>query len=207
MDPSTTSIGVRSRNREQSVEWETDPSFDLSGSDLRSMMEELTAFAVEFVDRLGASRTATEGYAGEVADRFVEAEPAPASLRELLAALEDASAVGFNPLHPGFLGYVPPTGLPISAIADFVAAILGRYVGMHRPSPALAQIELTALRWIADRLGLPAAAARRVHVRWFAGELHGDGDRTPCRARPSRPAGPHVRDRSDPPLGGRRRPA
>ena len=80
-------------------------------------------------------------------------------MRELLAALEDAAAVGFNPLHPGFLGYVPPTGLPISAIADFVAAILGRYVGMHRPSPALAQIELTALRWIADRLGLPADAA------------------------------------------------
>ena len=120
------------------VEGQTDPSFDTSGSDLRSLMEEITAFAVEFVDGLGASRTATEEHARQIADRFVEAEPASASLRELLAALEDAAAVGFNPLHPGFLGYVPPTGLPISAIADFVAAILGRYVGCigrHRHSP------------------------------------------------------------------------
>ena len=158
MEPFTSAIAVQRRNSVQWVEAQTDPSFVTSGSELRSLMEEVTAFAVEFVDGLGASRTATEGHAREVADRFVEAEPTPASLRELLAALEDAAAVGFNPLHPGFLGYVPPTGLPISAIADFVAAILGRYVGMYRPSPALAQIELTALRWIADRLGLPADA-------------------------------------------------
>jgi aromatic-L-amino-acid/L-tryptophan decarboxylase len=157
MEPFTSAIAVPSRSRVQWME-QTDPSFDTSGSQLRSLMEETTTFAVQFVDGLGASRTATEEHARQVADRFVEAEPASASFRELLAALEDAATVGFNPLHPGFLGYIPPTGLPIGAIADFVAAILGRYVGMYRTSPALAQIELTALRWIADRLGLPAEA-------------------------------------------------
>jgi aromatic-L-amino-acid decarboxylase len=134
------------------------PSFDTSGSELRELMDEITSFATKFVDGLGASRTATEQNAREVADRFVEAEPGSASLTELLAALQDAADVGFNPLHPGFLAYVPPTGVPIGAIADFVAAILGRYVGLYRSSPALAQIELTALRWIADRIGLPAEA-------------------------------------------------
>ncbi len=158
MQPFTSAIAVPSRARVQWVDRQIDPSFDISGSQLRSLMEEITTFAVQFVDGLGASRTATEEHARQVADRFVEAEPASASVGELLAALEDAAAVGFNPMHPGFLGYIPPTGLPISAIADFVAAILGRYVGMYRPSPALAQIELTALRWIADRLGLPAEA-------------------------------------------------
>jgi aromatic-L-amino-acid decarboxylase len=156
MESFTLASAVRPRNRVPLVERPADPSFATGGSELRWLMDEVSAFAVEFVDALGASRPAAEEHAREVADRFVEAEPAPASLGELLAALEDAAAVGFNPLHPGFLGYVPPTGLPISAVADFVAAILGRYVGMYRPSPALAQIELTALRWIADRLGLPA---------------------------------------------------
>jgi aromatic-L-amino-acid/L-tryptophan decarboxylase len=154
----TPAIADQSPNRSPSVEVDTDPSFDISGSELRSLMVEITSFATQFVDGLGASRTVREENARQIADRFVEAEPASASLTELLAALEDAAAVGFNPLHPGFLGYVPPSGLPIGAIADFMAAILGRYVGMYRPSPALAQIELTALRWIADRLGLPAEA-------------------------------------------------
>ena len=189
MESSTSAIAVESSNGGQHLEVQTDPSFDISGSDLRSLMEEVTTFAETFVDGLGASRTATEERAREVADRFVEAEPAPASLPELLAALEDAAAVGFNPLHPGFLGYVPPTGLPISAIADFIAAILGRYMGMHRPSPALAQIELTALRWIADRLGLPRTrpACSRPAVRWRTSRRWSPpampcSDATTCRA-------------------------
>ena len=70
-------------------------------------------------------------------ERFAEDEPSPATLTELLVALEEASAVGFDPTHPGFLGYVPPTVLPISAVADFVGAIQGRYIGMYHPSPAL----------------------------------------------------------------------
>jgi aromatic-L-amino-acid/L-tryptophan decarboxylase len=130
-------------------------SFDTDGRALRCLMDEVVPFAVSFVDRLACSATSVEEGAAEVAQRFVETEPTTAPLGDLLGALADAAAVGFNPPHPAFFGYVPPTALPISAVADFLAAILGRYVGMSRPSPALAQIEVTALRWIADRLGLP----------------------------------------------------
>ena len=133
-------------------------SFDVRGEALASMLREVSDFAVAFVDRNGGSAASANEDAREVADRFVEAEPSPASLAELLEALDEAAAVGFNQLHPGFLGYVPPTGLPVGAVADFIAAIQSRYIGLARPSPALAQIEQTALRWIADRLGLPPEA-------------------------------------------------
>ena len=138
------------------AEGEMQPTFHTSGPELRSMMDEVAAFAISFLDRAGSSRASIAEGARQTADRFVESEPARASLGELLAALDDAATVGFNPPHPGFLGYVPPTGLPISAIADFLAAIQSRYMGLYHSSPALAQIEWTALRWIADLFDLPA---------------------------------------------------
>jgi aromatic-L-amino-acid/L-tryptophan decarboxylase len=134
-----------------------EPAFHTSGPELRSMIDEVVAFAISFVERAESSRasTAADG-AKQTADQFAESEPTRASLGELLAALNEAAAVGFNPPHPGFFGYVPPTGLPISAVADFVAALQSRYIGLYRSSPALAQIEWTALRWIADRFDLPS---------------------------------------------------
>jgi len=131
------------------------PRFDLTGDELRDAMATITAFAGPFLDRSRASRASTSDGARAVADRFVEATPTPASLEELLAALDEAAGVGFNQLHPGFLGYVPPTGLPVTAMADFLASLLNRYIGLYAPSPALAQIEWTALRWIADQFGFP----------------------------------------------------
>ncbi len=137
------------------MEASREPAFPTSGPELQAMMAEVSAFAAAFLDRAEAGRASTSEGVREVADRFVEPEPVPATLGEMLAALDDAAGVGFNQIHPGFLGYVPPTGLPIGAVADFLAAVVTRYVGLYRPSPALAQIEWTALRWIADRFDLP----------------------------------------------------
>jgi len=137
------------------VERGSRPTFDLSGEELRAVMADLAAFAGPFLDRSRTSRASTSDGAHAVANTFIEPSPLPATLDELLGSLDLAAGVGFNQLHPGFLGYVPPTGLPISAVADFLAALFNRYVGLYWPSPAFAQIEWTALRWIADQFGLP----------------------------------------------------
>ena len=129
-------------------------AFDVAGDELAAMLRGVSAFAVSSVDQ-ARSKTSSSTGARRVAERFVEDQPSPATLDELLVALDEAAGVGFRPSHPGFLGYVPPTALPISAVADFIAAIQGRYIGMYEPSPALAQIEWTALRWIADLFSLP----------------------------------------------------
>jgi uncharacterized membrane protein len=63
-----------------------------------------------------------------------------------------------NQLHPGFLAFVPIAGLPIGAVADFLGAVLNRYVTLWWPSPALAQLEWNAVRWMADQFGYPGAA-------------------------------------------------
>ena len=91
---------------------------------------------------------------------------------------------------PGFLGYVPPTGLPIGRDRRFRRGrSSARYVGMNRPSPGTRpdRVDRAAVDRRPPRTSRPDDP-RRVHVRRFAGELHGDDHRAPCRARPQRPA-------------------
>lgn len=126
--------------------------------EMRLMMEAVSAFAVEVLEGIPTSRAATTDGAEALARSLAEAAPTPASLEALLATLHAAAAKGFNQLHPGFFGYVPPVGLPIGAVADFLGSILSRYVGLWWPSPALVQLEWNALRWIADVFGYPPEA-------------------------------------------------
>jgi aromatic-L-amino-acid decarboxylase len=133
------------------------PSLEPSADEFAMMLDEVATFAQRVMRRDRASRASMMDGADELARRLEEGAPSPATLRELLATLEAAAGVGFNQLHPGFLGYVPPVGLPIGAIADFVAALQSRYIGLRRPSPALVQLEWNALRWIADVYGLPSS--------------------------------------------------
>jgi len=93
-------------------------------------MEEVSAFAVEVLEGIPGSRAATMDGAETLARSLAEPSPTPASLEALLETLRAAAGKGFNQLHRGFFGYVPPVGLPIGAVADFLGSILTRYVGL-----------------------------------------------------------------------------
>lgn len=126
--------------------------------EMAALMERVSAFAVETLAAIPSSRASTTDGAEHVARRLAETSPTPARFDDLLTTLREAAAVGFNQLHPGFFGYVPPVGIPIGAVADFLGAIQSRYVGLWWPSPALAQLEWNALRWVADAFGYPSQA-------------------------------------------------
>ncbi len=127
-------------------------------TEFAQMMAAVSAFAMSVIEGIPTSRASTSDGTAAVVGRLAEDFPTPATLSELLSALHDAGGVGFNQLHPGFLGYVPPTGLAVTAIADFLGAIQSRYIGLSGPSPALAQLEWNALRWIADVFAMPPEA-------------------------------------------------
>jgi aromatic-L-amino-acid decarboxylase len=80
------------------------------------------------------------------------------SLEVLLARLAPAIAKSYNTAGPGYLAYIPGGGVYASALADFVATATNRYVGVTAAAPALAQIEETAVGWLATLMGLPAGA-------------------------------------------------
>ena len=90
------------------------------------------------------------------------AEPLPETGRsseELLDLLFDRVVrKGFGTAGPGYLAYIPGGGIVHSAVADFVADAVNRYVGVFAAAPGVAQIETNVVRWFADIVGYPDTA-------------------------------------------------
>ena len=91
------------------------------------------------------------------------AEPSPPRrgmpLPELLDLLfERAVPKSFNAAGPGYLAYIPGGGLFHTAVADLIADAVNRYIGVFAAAPALAQLEINVLSWLAEVVGYPRAA-------------------------------------------------
>ncbi len=60
--------------------------------------------------------------------------------------------------HPGFFGWVAPSGLPTDPLAHAMAAAINANVGGYWSSPVGTTIEKTVIRWLAELAGFPPAA-------------------------------------------------
>ncbi|MBS1824030.1 MAG: aspartate aminotransferase family protein [Acidobacteria bacterium] len=58
--------------------------------------------------------------------------------------------------HPRFAGYVISSAAPLGALADLMAAGLNPNVGAWKLSPMATEMEVQAVRWIAELLGFPS---------------------------------------------------
>jgi aromatic-L-amino-acid decarboxylase len=63
-----------------------------------------------------------------------------------------------NTAGPGYLAYIPSGGLFQSALADYIACGVNRYVGVFHAAPGLAQLEANVVRWFSEIVGYPEAA-------------------------------------------------
>lgn len=85
-------------------------------------------------------------------------------------ALEDAIELlerevmrpGGNPASPGYLAYIPGGGLYHSALGDYLAAVTNKYAGIFFAGPGPVRMENQLVRWAADLVGYPAAAAGHI---------------------------------------------
>lgn len=126
---------------------------------LAAALARTSSFVQEEIDSLESLKAADVEGGEELARTFAEPLPeAPTGLADLLARLRPAIRRTFTTPGPGYLAFIPGGGLMSAAIADFIAASTNRYVGVRPPSPALAQIEETAIRWLADLMGYPKEA-------------------------------------------------
>ncbi len=113
-----------------------------------------------FLDRIGdMPATNTDGGA-KLARSLAEPLPEePASLRHLLRVLfEQVVPTALHTSGPGYLAYIPGGGLPASALADLIAGITNRYVGLWMAAPGLVQLETNVLKWFCTMAGLPPTA-------------------------------------------------
>lgn len=132
---------------------------ELSSESLEKALDLTTRFIREEIDSLPAQPSADVNGAEDLARTFAEDAPeAPQSLEAVLARLRPAIRKTFNTAGPGYLAFIPGGGIMSAAIADFIAASTNRYVGVRPPAPALAQIEETAIAWLARFMGYPETA-------------------------------------------------
>lgn len=57
--------------------------------------------------------------------------------------------------HPGFFGWIAPSGLPSNPLAHAMVSILNENVGGYWASPVGTTIEKTVIRWLADLVDFP----------------------------------------------------
>lgn len=60
--------------------------------------------------------------------------------------------------HPGFFGWIAPSGLPSDPLAHAMVSVLNENVGGYWASPVGTTIEKTVIRWLADLAGFPQQA-------------------------------------------------
>ena len=150
----------RSRMRSEPTP-ETVRPLEPVGGDLRALLGTVSDFVTDVVDGLAdAPASDATGVADLLADRSLR-QPPPEDgrpLAELLDVLTGAAAKGLNPASPGYLAFIPGSGLVSAAVADLIVGVLNRYTGLAFPAPGLVAMEADLLRWLAELFGLPAQA-------------------------------------------------
>ncbi|NUO81496.1 aminotransferase class V-fold PLP-dependent enzyme [candidate division KSB1 bacterium] len=136
----------------------TSPNLELSPEAMQRMGESYLRAIVDHLTNLPQSPRSNLDNAAEIARAL--REPAPQSgtpVDELLQFLmQRVIPHSINSAHPAYLGYIPGGGLFPSAVAEFLAAAVNRYVGVWYAAPAAARLETNALEWFAEFMGYPA---------------------------------------------------
>lgn len=134
-------------------------SLEPASDELRRQLEACARFVLDQLATVAEQPSWDLEGADELARTF--REPAPEEgrpLAELLGRLGPAFAKSLNTAGPGYFAYIPSGGIPSAAWADLLSCVTNRYVGVNATAPALAQIEATAVAWLAREMGLPATA-------------------------------------------------
>ncbi len=126
------------------------------GEELRRLLDACSRFVVDHVRTLPEQPSFDMSRAAEIAATFREPVPETGQpMEEILQRLAPAFAKSFTTAGPGYLAFIPGGGIPVAALADLLACVTNRFVGVAAAAPALAQIEATTVQWLANLMGYP----------------------------------------------------
>ncbi|HEX6983161.1 MAG TPA: aminotransferase class V-fold PLP-dependent enzyme [Balneolaceae bacterium] len=99
----------------------------------------------------------TESMGKKLYDLPIDEEPV--DINHLLDVLKsEVDTPGINSASGKHLGYIPGGGLYPSAVADYLAAVANRYVGVFFSSPGAVRVENMCIRWLCDLIGYGESA-------------------------------------------------
>ncbi|HEX6844663.1 MAG TPA: aminotransferase class I/II-fold pyridoxal phosphate-dependent enzyme, partial [Actinomycetota bacterium] len=134
--------------------------FDPSPAQMREMGDAVVETLIAWIGGLEDAPAENTGEALAVA-RKLRADAPEDGTTDFAGLLDDAMLAArhtFEYSGPGYLAYIPGGGLYTSALAEFLAQGLNRYVGLWQPSPAIVQLEENVTRWMCATMGLPETA-------------------------------------------------
>jgi aromatic-L-amino-acid decarboxylase len=133
---------------------------ELSPERMQHMVAAVTEQIVTYIRSLPDLPAARVDGGVELARSLVEDLPEEGTPFESLIDLvfDRAVPTGFNTAGPGYLAYIPGGGLFHSALADFIADAVNRYVGVWIAAPGLVQLEANVIRWFNQMVGFPPEA-------------------------------------------------
>ncbi len=128
-------------------------------ADLTEMSRAATEFVANFIDGL-ANGPAVNPHDDPrlVAELLRPPAEAGTGFEALLATFRRASALGLEPAGPGYLAYIPGGGLPVAALAEWLATTVNRFTGFAATAPGLVAMEHGVIRWLCGEFGLPRDA-------------------------------------------------
>jgi aromatic-L-amino-acid/L-tryptophan decarboxylase len=133
---------------------------ELSASEMRRLVALTLERLIAHVESLPDQPSADVEGAALLARSLREGLPEEgAPYERLLEVLFDrAVPKSFNTAGPGYLAYIPGGGLVHAGIADLIADVTNRFVGIWTAAPGLVQIEANVGRWFCDMVGYPPSA-------------------------------------------------
>jgi aromatic-L-amino-acid/L-tryptophan decarboxylase len=140
------------------------PPLDVSIEQFRSLAEQVTKTATEYLESIDSRPIAPKTSGLESIELFREDLPEQ-GLREQAFHALNRIPEHCRVQNGRFFGYVLGSGEPIAALADLLASLLNQNVTAWRSSPAAVIIERTVVGWLAEAIGCPK----------FQGSLTGGG--------------------------------
>lgn len=128
---------------------------------MNPLLSDASARAIRYLDNLDQRSVAPTPAAVAALRKFDEPLPAEPSDPALTLQLLDEVGSPATTAMAGrrFFGFVIGGSLPVSLAANWLAGAWDQNTGLYKPTPGAAHLEVVALRWLLDLLGLPADCA------------------------------------------------
>jgi aromatic-L-amino-acid decarboxylase len=128
--------------------------------EMREMVRQAAEKVIAHIESLPEQPASDVAGGAELSRSLLEGPPEQgAPLDELLALVVDRLALkSFTNAGPGFMAYIPGGGLFESAVADFVANGINRYITVWTAAPGLVQLEVNVIRWFSQLVGYDESA-------------------------------------------------
>lgn len=123
-----------------------------SGEEFRAAVETALTHLIQFLDSQATSPAIYPSSLSTL-QKSAWSEQGTSLEKSLLELFHERLEFGLNPANPGYLAFIPGGGLPIVAVADLIAGIINRYVGLFRASPKCAALEGDVIRWFCQWIG------------------------------------------------------